>query len=1722
MPDVVDQTHADAEAAIVAAGLIVHSVTTQYGTSVPAGHIISQNPAGGTTAEINSVVYIVVSLGPLMVTVPSVIGMAQATAQSTITGAGLTVGTVTQLPSSSVPAGQVIEQNPASGIYVNEGAAVNLVVSLGLTTGVVPNVIGIAQSLAQSAITSAGFSVGAITTQYHDTIPSGSVISQNPAAGATPTAGSPVDLVVSEGPQPLALSVMLPSNLTVESPYEIIGTICGSTLASYEIELAPQGTDAYRTIAHGESCVEDDVLGVIDPTVLTNGLYDLRFTVHETTGAISRAIAGEPIDIAGTLKIGQFSLAFDDITIPVSGIPITVTRTYNSFDKQKGDFGVGWDLYLGSGVKIQVTRALGYNWYADYDHCIQPFYGQCPAWSYKLATPNVPKVLITYADGRQDRFEFTPVFSSPEADLQLATAAFTPLEGTTSTLEVVGISDLLLVGGLSGDTLYDSDMEPFDPDLFRLTTAEGMVLILSRSEGLKRMTDPNGNTLTFGPNGVNHSTGKAISMERDSRGRITRVTDPMGYAVAYEYDAAGDLVGFTDRENNLTQYGYDSDHNLNSIIDGRGVEILQLTYDAQGRMVGSVDGLGNSKQIDHDMDNAIEYVTDDDNNTWAYIYDNDGNIIVETDPDSHETQYTYDGNGNMLSKTDALVHTWKWNYDARNNKLTEEDPLGNTTKWTYNSRNQILTITDPNNNVTKYVYDANGNLVEKTNALSETTNYAYDAQGNRTSMTTYCGTEPVTHTYEYDSYGNRTAVIDPLGNITEYTYDNNGNERTVTKTRTLENGDIASLITTKDYDRQGRLTIETDPYGNYEETEYNAIGKTSSMFDKNGHPTRYGYDNAGNLTRTDYPDNTFETSTYDANGNRVTFTDRTGRVTRYFYSPLKHGTLEDAGNNRLLRIEYPDLNSTRFEYDITGRLTATIDENNNRTEFGYDKAGRRTSITDALSKETTFTYDKNGNQVSVTDANSNTTQFEYDALNRRTKVTFPDMTYTQTVYADCCTDGNCSGGQKSSEIDQANNPTSFEYDKLGRLVKVTDALNGETEYTYDEVGNRLTQTDPNDHVTRWAYDHLGRVIKRTLPMGQTETFTYDPNGNVLTKTDFNNRTTTYTYDQLNRLTGKSHQDGSTVTFTYTPIGKRETVEDHRGTTRYMYDQRDRLLKVTHPDGTPISYTYDDKGNRTSVTVPSGTTQYTFDKLNLLWTVIAPDTSVTTYTYDDVGNRQSVTYPNGTKAVYTYDDLNRLVRLENLKSTGEPISGYTYILGSAGNRLEVQEDNGRTVNYRYDKLYRLAQEDISDPVLGSQTITYTYDAFGNRMTKTDAGGTTDYVYNDNDQLISETAPGYAYSYGYDANGNTTAKSDGVLTTTYQYNDENRLVAVQSNGSQTIYMYDADGIRVAAVSDGIATDYLVDKNRPFAQVLEEVDDIGTLIASYVYGDDLISQKRDGMLSYYHYDGQMSTRYLTDNAEAITDSYVYDAFGVMLDHIGTTENSYLYTGEQYDPNAGFYYLRARYYDHNTGRFINHDPIMGSPFEPISLHKYLYAGVNPVMYSDPNGKSHLGEIMVVLAVMSVLSLIHQAQIHKFRREMAMERHWYGTLNIGQPGIPVTIGFALVNSPCGGTNEGLKTGYRISTYLVGLAGLDVGFEFLSCWLHLTTKRPNNDPYSLHGFMSIISVSGAFGLGATWKSVRMGHGYGYGPSPCSGLGASADAIFGLAICMSPGDPYLCP
>jgi RHS repeat-associated protein len=347
---------------------------------------------------------------------------------------------------------------------------------------------------------------------------------------------------------------------------------------------------------------------------------------------------------------------------------------------------------------------------------------------------------------------------------------------------------------------------------------------------------------------------------------------------------------------------------------------------------------------------------------------------------------------------------------------------------------------------------------------------------------------------------------------------------------------------------------------------------------------------------------------------------------------------------------------------------------------------------------------------------------------------------------------------------------------------------------------------------------------------------------------------------------------------------------------------------------------------------------------------------TTYTYDAVGNLKSDLRPNGVRADYTYNVLNRLTDL-GITNGGVTQASYTYTLDRTGRRLSVAEGSGRTVNYTYDAAYRLTHEAVSGVTnsAGSGVVDYAYDLVGNRLSRISSlegvlSATS--AYDANDRLLSDA---------YDANGNTTS-ADGRA---FAYDFENRIKSADSGAVRITY--DGDGNLAAKTVNGVTTQYLVDDLNPtgYSQVVEEIVN-GQVQQQYTYGNTIISQRRrlasGWALNFYSTDGHGSVRQLTDETGAVTDTYTYDAFGKLISRTGTTPNPYFYAGERFDADLGLYYLRARYYNADRGRFFSMDPYPGGTYDPASLHKYLYAHADPINFTDPSGLSELIDSAVIL----------------------------------------------------------------------------------------------------------------------------------------------------------------
>lgn len=1446
----------------------------------------------------------------------------------------------------------------------------------------------------------------------------------------------------------------------VTAPTEIKGLVGGDGFSRYELAIAPINSDNFRVIASGTNAVNNGTLGTVDPSLLQNDAYTLRLLVYGTNGSVT--YLEETVNVAGELKLGNFRLSFTDLAIPVTGIPISLTRTYDTLtSNQSDDFGYGWRMeFRDTDLRTSLRKPTEEETLLD----------RYPAFDDRT------KVFITLPGGKRETFSFkskqvTQIDGMPLG--QFASYFYEPTfvseKGSTSklTIEFDGYIRTDANGRYIGQ-----QGQPFNPadslfgSVYVLTTKDGTQYRINAKTGdLLTVKDTNGNTLTYTDDAIVSSTGQKVTFERDAQGRIVSVKDPMQEYVRYEYDANGDLVSVTDREKNVTRMVYDTSyddpnyandattidptrakrsHFLREIIDPLGRVGARSEYDENGRLKQIVDANGKAVEMSYDLNNDRQVVRDQLGNETVYVYDDRGNVLTEIDAEGKITQRKYDENNWVTEETivsdrsddnfnDGVVigFTTRYEYDAKGNKLSEETgivtrrdrqgnlisetSLGLKTYSTYGDKGRLLSETDALGRTMLNRYDARGNLTQTEDALKQTSSYIYESNGLLKGLTDANGKAT---SFSYDARGNVNQVKDALGFTTDYTYNDRGDKMTEMRYRKKADGTIETLLTTWTYDSEGRVKTMTDAEQNRTVYGYDNLGRQIWVLDARGYVTESKYNTKGEFEANLSSDGTvyrYDAATdalvvvqagtgtrrqvtynYDDAGRKISETDALNRTTRYLYDKvgrLIEVILPDATPNN-----WDDNPRTRTEYYSDGLVKAQIDERGNRTEFRYDSAGRQVEIIYAdltpndLSDNprTKYEYDRAGQQTAVIDALNRRTQYQYDDLGRLKKTIFADQTFVETEYDKL--------GRRIASIDQNGKRTEYEYDELGRLTGVKNALNDWTRYGYNESGNLISVADAEQRITRYEYDKLGRRTATILPLNQRSTMIYDAVGNMKSVTDFNGNTSFYEYDEQNRLKRKLFPtDGTFFEYTYSGTNQIKTITSQRGLRSFEYDERDRLIArrdnagpYTADDQT-IKYTYDQAGNRTSVETASGTTYYTFDERNRLKAVKDNDQNVTSYTYDVTGNLTQTLFSNGVVETREYNALNRLELIKNVKNApnGQEtiLTLHDYVLDKAGQRKSVIDQTGRKIEYSYDDLYRLTQEKVTEG--GATRITnYSFDKVGNRLSKVESSAgittATTYQYDQNDQLEWEKVDGVlSVSYLYDHNGNTIEKKEGNRTTIYRWNQEKRLVGVSSTDGKTIsYLYDCEGIRQAVVIDGITTRYVVDKNLPYAQVLEEWT-AGNLDVGYTYGNDLISQRRGSLRSNYLVDGLGSTVSLTDASGDVTDQYIYDAYGNLINEFGTTQNNYLFAGEQWDSNVKEYYLRQRYYQPETGRFTRRDTHEGRQDDPLSLHKYLYGHANPVVNIDPSGLFTISELKITMREISraattsyILSLGGQSSI--------------------------------------------------------------------------------------------------------------------------------------------------
>ncbi|WP_189525243.1 putative Ig domain-containing protein [Nostoc sp. 'Peltigera membranacea cyanobiont' 232] len=1267
------------------------------------------------------------------------------------------------------------------------------------------------------------------------------------AAGNPATATFSVAVIDSSdvNPPDVSLNLRAIAQGTVTAPVEIKGTVSDDNLDYYRLLVAPIGSSDFKEIFRGTSTVNNDVLGRFDPSLLENDSYTLRLEAHDKGGNVS--FVEDTVNVSGELKLGNFRLSFTDLSIPVTGIPITLTRTYDSLTSgSTDDFGYGWRMeFRDTDLRTSVGKPTGE---------VAELGGQNP---FKDGT----KVYITLPGGKREGFTFRPTIDplsqylrgagGVDSDPNIYHPSFVADAGVTDTLTVQNTRIIHGAGtnqyyGLAGSAYNPADT--YYGGVYTLTTKEGIVYQIDAATGdLLTVTDTNGNTLTYTDADITSSTGQKITFGRDAQGRIATVTDPTGKQIRYEYDAKGDLVAETDREGNTTKFVYDSTqpHYLAQVIDPLGKTGVRNEYGDDGRLKKMVDAAGASVQLAYDPSHSTETITDALGNPTTYEYDERGNVVTEIDALGGIITRSYDQDNNLLKKVDPDGVSTTYTYDSKGNPLTITDRDGNVTRITYNQYGETLNIISPRGLTVSSTYDKHGNLLSRTNTDGQTTTFSYDGFGRLIKQT---APDNEVSTYTYDDFGNPTVFTDSRGNQAIATYDLNGKVKTLSMVFPQEN---QTLNTSYTYDNQGRTTSVTNPQGNVTTTEYDAKGNVIATTDIKHNRTQYFYDDKGQQIKVILPDNTPNNpddnpvvlTEYDVAGRVISQTSATKLKTRYVYDEL--GRLTDTILPDLTPDNPDDNPREKIEYTAGDRIQAKIDIFGTRTEYTYDNLGRvsreRDFFGNSTGNDTTYIYNADGQVTSVTDARNRTTLIGIDDKGRASQTTYFDGTTSQVTYD--------ALGRTKSETNQLGQTTSYNYDVFGKvaaitnplnqqtqftynsrgsLVKVTDALNHSTGYeydqynrqtavinangdrtetTYDQYGQVAAVKDGNQHITQYFYDNLGALTSVKLANQATTNYTYDNLGRLTQFEDANHNKTTYQYDAFNRQVATNLPLGQRSTTTFNNFGQVANTKDFNDDViTYAYDQYGRLANksFSNPLVATVSYTYDPVTSQVkTVTDGRGVTSYGFDSYDRVNLISNPDGQTASYTYDVLGNLKTLTTSAST-VNYSYDVLNRL----DTVTSGGQLAKYGY--DAAGNLISTALADGTTQTQQYDASNRLKSIETRD-ALGGILSSYAYilDGVGNRtQVIEDTGRTVNYTYDEVNQLKLEsiTDPNLGnrtIGYDYDLVGNRLKRNDSDPSsglTTYIYDPNNRLTSQTSGTKVTRYTYDNNGSMLTS-DDGI---------------------------------------------------------------------------------------------------------------------------------------------------------------------------------------------------------------------------------------------------------------------------------------------------------------------------------
>jgi len=894
-----------------------------------------------------------------------------------------------------------------------------------------------------------------------------------------------------------------------------------------------------------------------------------------------------------------------------------------------------------------------------------------------------------------------------------------------------------------------------------------------------------------------------------------------------------------------------------------------------------------------------------------YHYDDNGKVIKEVSPEGRATTYAYDALARVLSKR----------------KHTTIDPTPGTEVA------PPLLNTDP---LLAFGHDDNSNM-DRVDLYRSATGF-------------------VTFTMDYDEFDRRKALHGPEGISTHQELDKAGNITRVYKEGPRDGSDTeGGILSDISYlhDERSRIyetmaqyfgwdfdgtTWTQVPLGGdglaVEQVGYDRRSLVTTRIDDLGRQSDIDYDGAGREITAWLPqvagfpqgDRNRTSKTYDGNGNVIVETayevgrDGTGVVvTEEFPTENDFDELDRLVESRILprvgetepaltsRIEYSSRGDRTGSWNPKGVGTRSLFDTLHReaeTRVGYqypdfDETTGIIEAPDGVNTDHFITaqkfYDDDGNiRAWIDDEGRDTIQL-FDAVGRLEYYGYADLSAETIEYG---RDGTI---QKESRLDSAQVELFhivYQYDEALRKTRADFNL---------QPGSGLAGVDAET----FEYDGQGRVTHATavgtllsgVVTTSTVTKTYDSAGNV--RTD---------YQELTADDGSSPITNSDETAcTYDTLGNRTRVETLGGSyvVDYLFDELDRIAGISRENLLLHDFEYLGTGHRLEVRLDGNLTRC------------------------EVGQSG-------------YDPFRRLEIVSYLDPASNLQTGFTYSYDAVGNQLEEQKDHDLSAShaFEYDKANRLKLYRAGDPLQTQDPQQeYGLDGVGNwREHEIWTGPSASTTYAHTVNAVHEYQSEFdENTVVYDKRGNLTEYGDDE----YVYDAKGRIVEATVGTNVYSYAYDAEGRRVLAEGWFVV-------HEKAREIRQEKFTTGNNPRDFVYGtgiDEVLSYRKGSATYYVQHNRISSAVALTNSSGAVVERHDYTPYGVVLGSGSTVGYPYLFAGRRKDSGTGLYYMRARYYHPEMGRFTARDQIgvwgdannWGNPF--------TYGASNPLSFADPMG---------------------------------------------------------------------------------------------------------------------------------------------------------------------------